>query len=144
MQSDAEHDLGVLIEVACRLGETFELAPLLNTIEAAGRSALGCERASIFLYDAARDELCSTVATGEDEIRFPARMGIAGETARTKSIVYVPDAYTDVRFNREVDRRTGYHTRDILSLPLTAPGGELIGVMQALNKIDGDFTADDI
>src|SRR5205814_1694765 len=79
VRSDAEHDLGILIEVACRLSETFELAPLLHTIEAAGRSALGCERATIFLYDKNCDELYSTVATGSDEIRLPARMGIAGE-----------------------------------------------------------------
>lgn len=143
-RSDAEHDLAILIDVARRMGETFELDPLLHTIEEAGRAALGCDRATIFLYDAVRDELFSKVATGTGEIRFPARLGIAGEAARTGNIVLVPDAYADSRFNREVDRRTGYHTRNILSLPMLAPGGELIGVIQALNKLDGDFTENDI
>src|SRR5207244_7339719 len=98
----------------------------------------------IFLYDAARDELYSTVATGTGEIRFSARLGIAGEAARTQTIVHVPDAYADARFNREVDRQTGYHTRNLLTLPLVAPGGELMGVLQALNKQGGDFTEADI
>lgn len=141
---DAYHDLQVLIDVARRLGETFELGPLLKAIEVAGRTALNCDRATIFLYDPDSDELYSTVATGTGEIRFPAKMGIAGETARTRRVIHVPDAYADPRFNQDIDRRTGYRTRNILSLPLIAPDGQMMGVLQVLNKLDGAFGEHDI
>ena len=140
---DTAHDLEVLVEVARRMGETFELVPLLRTIEQAGLSALGCERATIFLYDRERDELYSKVATGTDEIRFSAKLGIAGEAAQTRSVVIVADAYADARFNAEIDKRTGYRTRNLLTLPLITPDGEVIGVLQVLNKRDGSFSPRD-
>lgn len=143
-RTDAEHDLAILIDVARQMGATFELAPLLQTIVTAGRAALDCDRATIFLLDAAKDELHSTVATGTGEIRFSAKLGIAGEAVQSRQIVHVPDAYADPRFNREIDMKTGYRTRNILSLPLIAPGDELIGVLQAINKNNGSFTQNDI
>ncbi len=139
----ARFDLMQLAEVAQRMGETFELEPLLRTIENAGRAALGCERATVFLHDPATGTLVSKVATGTGEIRIPIGQGIAGEAARLRSVIVVPDAYADPRFNPQVDHRTGYRTRNLLTLPLTAPDGELIGVLQVLNKIDGPFTPQD-
>lgn len=138
-QADAIHDLGVVVDVVRQLGQTFELLPLLRTIEHAGRSALDCDRATVFLYDAARDELFSKVATGTGEIRFSAKLGIAGEAARTRSVIHVPDAYQDPRFNPEIDKKTGYRTRNLLTVPLIAPDGEVMGVLQVLNKLTGEF-----
>lgn len=137
--ADALHDLNVLVDVAKRLGETFDLDSLLETIAQAGRTALDCERATVFLYDPQRDELYSKVATGTGEIRFPTARGIAGEVVKTRSIVLVNDAYADSRFNPDVDRDTGFRTRDMLTLPLIAPDGEVVGVLQLLNKIGGHF-----
>lgn len=141
--NDAKHDLDVLVDVARRLGETFDLESLLHTVELAGRSALNCERATVFLYDADRDELYSKVATGTSEIRFSAHRGIAGEAVQTRSIILVPDAYADSRFNPDIDRRTGYRTRNMLTLPLVAPEGEVVGALQVLNRIDGPFDPQD-
>ncbi len=142
--TDAVHDLRVLVDVARRMGETFELEPLLQAVEHAGRAALSCDRATIFLLDAATDELYSKVATGTGEIRFPAKIGIAGEAAQSGEIILVPDAYADPRFNPDIDRRTGYRTRNMLTLPLRVPEGDVIGVLQVLNKLDGDFTDNDM
>ncbi|UCD30465.1 MAG: SpoIIE family protein phosphatase [Planctomycetota bacterium] len=138
-----QYHLQVLVEVARQMGKTFELVPLLKTIEQAGRSALGCDRATIFLYDLEAEELYSMVATGTKEIRFSSKLGIAGEAARTKSIILVPDAYADPRFNRQIDQQTGYRTRNMLTLPLIAPDGEVVGVLQVLNKLDGEFKKED-
>ncbi len=136
---NTDRHLSVLIEVVRQMSETFELVPLLKAAEQAGRSALGCERATIFLYDPQTDELHSKVATGTDEIRFPARLGIAGEVVRTKSVVVVHDAYADPRFNPEIDRKTGFRTRNMLTLPLVGPEGEVIGALQLLNKVQAQF-----
>ncbi len=140
---EAERHLAVLVEVVRQMSETFELEPLLRTAEVAGRSALGCDRATIFLYDRERDELYSKVATGTGEIRFSAKLGIAGDAAQSGSIVVVPDAYADPRFNQAIDRRTGYRTRNILTVPLVMPDREVIGVLQLLNKLDGQFDRGD-
>ncbi len=142
-RSDARHDLNVLVDVARRLGETFDLDTLLGIVEQAGRSVLNCERATVFLYDVEHDELHSRVATGTGEIRFSAKRGIAGEAVRTKSIILVPDAYADARFNPDIDRQTGFVTRNLLTLPLVAPDGQVVGALQVLNKISGEFSEND-
>ncbi len=137
-------DLSTLLEVSRQLAGSTELVPLLRLVEEAARKVLDCERATLFLYSERTDELFSKVATGVEAIRFPARLGIAGEAARTRRIVNVADAYADARFNPEVDRQTGYTTRNLLTLPLLgAEERELIGVLQVLNKRGGPFTERD-
>jgi phosphoserine phosphatase len=136
-------DLSRLLEVSRRLGATVELHPLLTSIESAALDVLGCERASIFILDRTANELYSEVATGGQEIRFPADRGIAGEAAQHLSVINVPDAYADPRFNREIDKTTGFRTRSILTLPMIGLDGQLTGVLQVLNKASGPFTADD-
>lgn len=132
-----------VLAVAQQMATTIELDELLRTIVAAACDVLACERATIFLYDAASDELCSRVATGQAEIRFPASRGIAGAAAQQRSCVNVPDAYADPRFNQEIDRRTGFRTRNLLTFALENAGGELMGVLQCLNKRAGAFDGED-
>lgn len=136
-------ELTTLLDVSRQLGATTELNPLLEQITAAACRVLNCERATIFLYDRARHELYSRVATGAKEIRFSADLGIAGQCARDKAIINVPDAYADERFNREIDRKTGYLTRNLLTFPLDGHNGQLVGVLQVLNKRTGPFTSHD-
>ncbi|OQX57936.1 hypothetical protein B5M50_05135, partial [candidate division KSB1 bacterium 4484_219] len=50
----------------------------------------------------------------------------------------------DPRFNPEIDRKTGYRTRNILCVPMRNKLGEVVGVFQVLNKLDGAFTDDDV
>ena len=136
-------DLSRLLEVSRHLGATIELTPLLAGIEDAALDVLRCERASVFLLDKTRAELFSRMATGQQEIRFPADRGIAGECAQRMAIINVPDAYADARFNREIDQATGFRTRSILTLPMMGHDGELMGVLQLLNRTGGPFTAED-
>ena len=134
-------DLQALLQVTRELAANTELLPLLTCVEHAARRVLGCERATVFLYDTATDELVSQLATGVEEIRFSADRGIAGEVVRTGQVIHVPDAYADARFNPEIDRRTGFRTHNLLSFPLLGMDNRTVGVLQVLNKRSGDFTA---
>ncbi len=74
-----------------------------------------------------------------NEIRLPITAGsIVGAVAQTGLTVNVPDAYNDSRFNRDVDRRSGYRTGSILCVALRGGGGSerepVIGVLQLINK----------
>lgn len=105
-----------------------------NTIE-----VLDCERASLFLYDADRRELYSKIATGSGEIRFSIDRGIAGAAARDRQTVVVNDAYADERFNPQIDRESGYTTRNLLTCPMIDHENRLVGVLQAVNHRGGGF-----
>eukprot|EP01064_Diplonema_japonicum_P034633 TRINITY_DN7244_c7_g1_i1.p1 TRINITY_DN7244_c7_g1~~TRINITY_DN7244_c7_g1_i1.p1 ORF type:complete len:1012 (+),score=253.83 TRINITY_DN7244_c7_g1_i1:158-3037(+) len=103
-----------------------------------------CERCALFMVDKEHNQLYSTVAnqTG-GEIRFTMSQGIAGHVARTGEIQNIPDAYADERFNIEVDKKTGFVTRNILCMPVVF-GKEVIAVTQLVNKMGSDaFNTDD-
>ena len=76
--------LKLLLDVTRHMASTTELVPLLEKVAAAACQVLRCERATVFLLDRERNELYSKVATGAQEIRFPATKGIAGEVATTE------------------------------------------------------------
>ncbi len=132
-----------LLDVTRDLSGPVELSALLSKVIDAAREVLHADRASVLLYDRSTDELFAVVATGNPEIRFPANRGIAGECAQRREIINVPDCYADSRFNREIDRRTGYRTRCLLAIPLIGHDEQLVGVLQVLNKSTGVFTQQD-
>ncbi len=137
-------DLNALLDVARELGATTQLLPLLQKTERAVLQVLDCERATVFLYDQSADELYSLVATGEETIRFSAQRGIAGEAFQSQSMVNVCDAYADARFNPEIDKLTKFRTRNLLTFPMAGHNGDIVGVLQALNKRDRAFDEQDI
>lgn len=137
-----------VLEVARRLGGTSDVQEILSLIIDALRDLLGAERATVFQYDPGRNELYTRVAHGLDdsarrEFRFKVDKGLAGECCTTRRMINVPDCYSDPRFSQEVDKRTGFRTRNLLCIPLIATDGTIIGVGQVLNKRDGAFTAED-
>lgn len=132
-----------LLDITRQMAGTTDLDELLRTIVDAAVEVLACERATIFLYDKSRHELYSRVATGIRALRVPADRGIAGAAAQQRVVVNVPDAYADARFNPAIDKQTGFRTRNLLAIPLENLTGELVGVLQTLNKRDGVFTSED-
>ena len=136
-------ELAALLDVSRRLGATTELTPLLEQVVSAATGVLDCERGTVFLYDTAKHELYSRTATGASDIRFSADRGIAGACVCSGTVINVPDAYADPRFNRDIDRQTGFKTRNMLAFPLRNHAGDLVGVLQVLNKREGEFTKRD-
>jgi len=137
-------DLAKVLDITRSMAATEDLDGLLQLIVDRAMELLDAERATIFLYDGGTDELVSRIAAGADEIRIPADTGLAGAVVQAGKVVNVTDAYADGRFNRDVDRRTGFRTRNILSVPMWDYHGSMVGVLQALNKRRGAFGLDDI
>jgi putative ABC transport system ATP-binding protein len=99
---------------------------------------LNAERSSLFLVE--DDELVLKVAENLEEIgevRIPLGSGIAGAVAQGGESIRIEDAYSDPRFNREVDKQTGFRTRSILCLPIKDQAGRVFAVAQMLNRNDG-------
>src|SRR5260370_3994738 len=143
-QPELNERLAAILAISQRMNSQRDLSALLDLIAREATSLLDCERASIFLLDRERNELWSKVALGSEEIlRFDARRGIAGNTAPTGSTINVRDAYSDPRFYTAIDDKTGYRTRNVLSVAVRNQYGEIIGAFEALNKRSGVFSARD-
>jgi len=132
-----------ILDVTRQLGAPTDLDTMLQQVIDAAREVLHADRGTVFLYDPESHELYSKIAHGTREIRFPADRGIAGECAQRREVLNIPDCYADARFNQEIDRKTGYRTRCLLTVPLVGVDEELVGVMQVLNKHDGVFDEHD-
>ena len=137
-------DLHKVLEITRAMAASEDLDALLSLIVERDMELLDAERATVFLYDDDADELVSRIAHGEKEIRIPAAAGIAGAAAAGGEAVSVPDAYADARFNPDVDRRTGFRTRNILAIPMRGYDSRLVGVLQVLNKRRGEFDTGDL
>jgi signal transduction histidine kinase len=103
------------------------------------------DRSTLYLLSDDGATLWSKVLQGDEfsEIRLAVGEGIAGWVAQSGEEVNIPDAYSDSRFQPAVDIKSGYRTRSILCTPMRNSKGEIIGVLQVLNKAGGPFTADD-
>ncbi|NWF59767.1 MAG: GAF domain-containing protein [Fischerella sp.] len=118
------------------------LQEMLQSITLKTGELLGADRTTIFLLDEEKKELWSIVAEGEGdrslEIRIPSDKGIAGEVATHRQVINIPfDFYNDSRsrFAQEQEKRTGYRTYTMLALPLLNEQGQLVAVVQLLNKL---------
>jgi sigma-B regulation protein RsbU (phosphoserine phosphatase) len=132
-----------VLDVSRLLVVTADLDMLLRRIAEAATSLLCAERASIFLHDDARKQLWTKIALGAGEIRVPDSAGIVGHVFHANQLLNIPDAYADTRFNREVDRTTGFVTRNLLTIPLPDVDHKPIGVLQVVNKVGGTFLSND-
>jgi sigma-B regulation protein RsbU (phosphoserine phosphatase) len=136
-------DMEAILAVTAKLAAPFDLMSMLSEVVNAAKQVLEADRGSVWLYDAAPDQLVLEIATGIAPVRVPAGAGLAGACARTRRIINVPDCYADPRFNPEVDRQSNYRTRCMLTLPLVDHQDVLVGVMQVLNKANGVFDESD-
>jgi adenylate cyclase len=134
-----------ILQLSHDLAGELNLDKLLTRLVHATSELLNADRCTLFLYDKKTKELFSRVAEELEikEIRIPADRGIAGAVFMSRQTENIVDPYSDPRFNKDVDRRTGYHTESILAMPIVNKAGECIGVTQALNKHGGRFTAKD-
>ncbi|HTK96274.1 MAG TPA: SpoIIE family protein phosphatase [Terriglobales bacterium] len=138
--------LSLLFEATRLLNSTLDLAELLELILKIARTECKAERGSVFLVDPNKKELWSIVASGltNQEIRLPFGKGVAGRVGESGKSINVDDAYTLDFFDRSFDQKTGFRTKSLLCLPIRHHTGEIVGVIQLLNAINGKFTPEDL
>lgn len=136
----------LLLDISRKMSAMDSLDTVLKVLMETATSKLNAERGTLFLNDPNTRELYSRVAMGHfmREIRILNTNGIAGYVFSKGEGIIVPDAYSDPRFNRNVDEQTGFITRNILCVPIKTAKGETIAVAQILNKKKGKFNRNDL
>ncbi|MCX6936000.1 MAG: GAF domain-containing protein, partial [Verrucomicrobia bacterium] len=129
-------DAKILLEVSRKVADSQTLDEQLGTLVALVTKVTNADRGTLFLNDPKTQELYSRVVVGglKREIRILNHTGIAGHVFHGGKGIVVKDAYKDGRFNKVVDQQTGYHTRSIACAPIRTMRGEIIGVVEVLNR----------
>ncbi|MCR4317306.1 MAG: SpoIIE family protein phosphatase [Planctomycetes bacterium] len=132
-------DLNSLLEISRRIGEEKDLDALLNLIMNETTRLLKTDRSSLFLYDEANHEIYTKIAQRAEvkQIRVPVGKGISGMVAQIRRVWNIEDAYDCPYFDRSWDKITGYRTKSVLCSPIFTREGNLVGVIQVLNRLDG-------
>ena len=155
---------GNMNEMGLRLEFTRNLNHVTNKIHATSNideimldvskdicTLFNADRLTIYVVGEDKASLISKVKTGLNsfkDLKLPiAEQSIAGYAAFHKKLLNLKDVYdeqelaafsTTLRFLQDVDRRTGYRTKQMLVAPIVdVEGGDLIGVMQVINNKAG-------
>jgi len=124
------------------------LEDILEVITLKMGQVLQAELSTIYLVDNAKGYLWSKIPQANSdkplEVRLPLNAGIPGHVANTEKSLIVPDAYSHPLFNPDLDKQLGYHTRDILCMPVKSSKGQVVAVIQLTNKAgDEPFNEED-
>lgn len=106
---------------------------------------INSERTSVFIYNKAINKLIirASLDLQINEVQIPYNHGITGWVFTNKESTVVDNAYHDYRFYKGVDNWTGFHTKNLICVPLIE-GSVCLGTLQSINKIKGVFTGNDL
>jgi signal transduction histidine kinase/DNA-binding protein len=139
--AQTEKRVNAMIEMGQSLTAVHNLDELLELIVTKVTEVIQADRSTIFLVDKKKQQIWSKVAQGENltEIRLPIGQGLAGWVTQHGQSINLANAYADERFCPDVDKKTGYLTRNMLAVPLSGKQDDVLGVIQVLNKLSGHF-----
>jgi signal transduction histidine kinase len=142
-----------LFDLYDRMIGEVDLSAVLRDVADVVCADMSAERASIYLIDTSTQELVSAAVVGNvaRTIRVPIRDdSLSGYCALTARAFVVPDAYGDLgaidprlRFDRRWDEMNHFRTRDVMCAPAVFKG-DVLGVVQVINRSDRAFCGDDL
>jgi sigma-B regulation protein RsbU (phosphoserine phosphatase) len=143
LTSISAKQISLVLEVSRALAVVLELDSLLPMMAEAACDLLHCQRASVWLHDPKPRQLRTRVALRSEEIVVADSAGVVGSAFTQNVVLNISNPYKDPRFNPEADRRNNFVTESLLAAPMLDLSARPVGVIQAINKLGGPFTAGD-
>ncbi|MCW5785500.1 MAG: GAF domain-containing protein, partial [Nitrospirales bacterium] len=109
---------------------------------------VNCRAGSVLLANPETKELVFYHSIGDQPLKpgtaFPWTQGIAGSVFATGEPVVIKDVKEDQRHLEKIDQLSGFHTRDLIAIPLNRWEGHPIGVLEVMNKREDRLNQDDV
>jgi len=108
------------------------------TVARYAKSVTGADRCSLFVYHKEKDQLRSLYADGiHGTIALRSNAGIVGYAFHKKESILENNTSSSSIFLGAVDKKSGYHTKTVLAVPILDGNNNRYGVIQLLNKEAG-------
>jgi GAF domain-containing protein len=133
-----------IAEFGKKLMALEDIEESLDLIAQEAKRLVSADRCSIFIVDKEDGMLWTRLSDGIGRIVISLDSGIVGDTYQKKEPQMVNAPYDDPRFLPNIDKKSGYVTKNILTVPIFDSKREVIGVIQLLNKFRRDFDAKDL
>jgi len=121
-----------------------EIENSLQLISDEAKKLLNADRCSIFIVDAKDEMLWTKLSDGIGRIVIALDAGIVGDTYQKQKPQVVNSPYDDSRFLPHIDKKSGYVTKNIITVPVFDSKRDVMGVIQLLNKSRGDYNSKDL
>jgi signal transduction histidine kinase len=136
-----------LINISCDLASELDLNILLSKIVQAACEVSDAKEASILMYDPNKKTLYFQAATNLDShlkrgTAVPLDKSIAGWIVNHQKPLIVDNPQKDKRHFNYIGKITNIECSSLLGIPLLSKGN-VIGVLEVINKRDGGFTKED-
>jgi len=144
MSSNAEEIVETIFKYITKIQPLRDYEEILLELAGMGRNLVKADRCTVWVVDSSRGELWSKVAHGIDTIRIPIDSGIVGSAIASKEQMIINNVHDNVHFNAEVDKQTGYETRNMMVIPMFNSKNTIIGAFQVINKKENEFDDKDL
>ncbi|MBX3096740.1 MAG: GAF domain-containing sensor histidine kinase [Fimbriimonadaceae bacterium] len=137
-------------QAASKLASADDADTVLREVLAICVEAVGAMGGTIYLHEPAtkslrfRFVLPEEVADRLERIDIPDSFGVAGEVFRSRKSKISDFPNATERYRSDIERKAGVTVYNMLTLPLTVTGMDPIGVIQLVNKVEGNFTETDV
>jgi len=137
---NSEHKLLLLLEIEKTMSIDHDLYQLLEMLSDITKDLLSVERCSVFVYEEKEHSLVTKYADGIHKIALPVSKGIVGYTFQSGKAQIINDVRNSEYFYGGVDDESGFVTRQLFTQPIYDSQKNIIGVFEAINKIEGEFS----
>ena len=102
------------------MNDNANASSMLFTLNQAATQLLEADRCTFYTVNHNENKLHLITTDSTIDITLNLNQGIAGSVATSEKVVNIPDCYKDKRFDPAFDKKTGYHTKSMLVMPVWA------------------------
>jgi signal transduction histidine kinase len=147
---ECDRELVLLNQAGQEFATTSDMQHITERLLPTAAEIIGAEGASVWLWEDVSEDwlVCRTAYHNRNpkplpvNLRLRAGEGVAGWVTQTRESAIVLHAQSDPRFFPGIDEQTGFTTVSLIAVPMWARD-RVIGVLEVVNKLAGDFDRDD-
>lgn len=143
---DDDKTLELIFIYLTEVAELKSYDDMLSVLADMGRALTNSDRCTVWVVSDDKKKLWTKVAHGVDSIEIDINSGLVGAAIKSQQRIIIDDVYQDERFNKEVDKKTGYRTKSMMVIPMFGANDEVIGAFQAINnkREEGVYNNEDL
>lgn len=131
----ANEILELVFKYLTKISTLRDFNDILIVLADMGKALTSADRCTVWVVNDDKTKIWTKVAHGIEPIEIPIDSGIVGYAITHQEKLIIEDVYKDSRFNPEIDKKTGYKTRNMMVIPMFDNENQIIGAIQVINNI---------
>jgi len=130
---DSDRVLELVFIYLAEVSSLKDYDEILEVLAHMGKALTNADRCTVWVVSDDDTEIWTKVAQGIDTLRIPKTSGIVGACIGSGQRLIIDDVYEDTRFNKAIDKESGYKTKSMMVIPMYDYDDNIIGAFQVIN-----------